>query len=205
VQELIQTTAAGLERAVNAALALDHEAEDRLWRLDGRVLAVELTGLAAPLTVIPVAGRLTIAPAWDGEVDATIHGAPFSLLRLGLGDQGTVRRGDVRITGRVEVAQSFQRLFSELDIDWEEHVSRLLGDAAAHRLGGLARDLGRWADRLFGNGLATTGEYLREERRWLPSAPAVAARREDIAILRDDVARVEARIRLLEEQNRAGT
>ncbi|MGM0476405.1 MAG: ubiquinone biosynthesis accessory factor UbiJ [Pseudomonadota bacterium] len=205
MQELIQTTAAGLERAVNAALALDPEAEGHLRRLDGRVLAVELTGLGASLAVIPVAGRLTIAPAWDGEADATIHGAPFSLLRLGLGDQGTVRRGDVRISGRVEVAQSFQRFFDQLDIDWEEHASRLLGDATAHRLGGLARDLGHWAGRLFGNGLATTGEYLREERRWLPSAPAVAARREDIATLRDDVARMEARIRLLEDRGGAGT
>lgn len=200
MQELIQTTAAGLERAINAALALDPEAEGRLHRLDGRILAIDLTGLGTTLTVVPVAGRLTLAPAWDGEVDATIHGAPLSLLRLGLGDQGPVRRGDVRISGQVEVAQSFQRFFQQLDVDWEEHVARLLGDPVAHRLGGLARELRGWAGRLFDNGLTTGGEYLREERRWLPSAPAVAAWREDAATLRDDVARLEARLRLLEEK-----
>ncbi len=205
MQELIQTTAAGLEQAVNAALALDPEARSRLERLDGRVLAVELTGLGATLAVIPVAGRLTLAPAWDGEADATLHGAPLSLLRLGLGDQGVVRRGDVRISGRVEVAQSFQRFFDQLDIDWEEHVSRLVGDPLAHRLGGLVRDLGQWAGGMLGNGLATGGEYLREERRWLPTRAAVAARREDIATLRDDVARLEARVRLRENDRGDGT
>lgn len=199
MDELIQMVAASLERAVNAALSLDPEARERLRGLEGQVLAVALQGLGTTLTVIPVAGRLTVAPAWDGEVDATISAPPLALLNLAVsGDNGLVRRGEVTIHGRVEVAQAFQGFFEQLNIDWEEHVARLVGDPLSHRLGGIVRGLGQWAGDWLDRGLQTSGEYLREEGHWLPSGPEVAVWRDDVATLRDDVARLEARLRLLE-------
>ena len=200
MQELIQLVAAGLERAVNATLALDPEARDKLRSLEGRALAIELSGLDTTVTVLAVDGRLTIAPAWDGTVDATLAAAPFTLLRLGLtGDTALVRRGHVTILGDVPVAQAYQDFFQQLDIDWEEHVARLLGDGPAHRLGSTLQGIGGWLRERLDSGLGIGGEYLQEEARALPSAPEVAVWREDVATLRDDVARLEARLRLLEQ------
>ena len=54
----------------------------------------------------------------------------------------------MRVSGDAETAQSFQKLFKAARPDFEEQLSRLVGDAAAHHMANVARpalDFGRRA------------------------------------------------------------
>ena len=191
-----------LEQALNAALALDPRTVARLARLEGRVIAIELSGTGIRLTLQPtVEGRLRLMGDYDGEVDTTLRGAPFAMLRMSSGRTGEgLFRGGVEIDGDVELGTQIQRLFEQLDIDWEEHLSRLTGDIIAHQIGNTVRDLFAWGERAAEHLGRDSADYLQEEREVLPVDWEVEEFIQGVDTLRSDVDRIEARIKRLTKQ-----
>ncbi|MGM0412653.1 MAG: ubiquinone biosynthesis accessory factor UbiJ [Pseudomonadota bacterium] len=206
MHELIQMVAAGLERAANAALALDPEAARRLAPLEGRTMAVVVRGTGVTVAITPSEGGLLLGLEADpADADAVVTGAPLSLLRLVAGEgNGPVHEGAVTITGDTGFAQSLNAALAALDIDWEEHAARLVGDATAYSAGRAVRSGLDWLRGLAATAEANAAEYAREEADILPSAGRYRAWSADVARLRDDVARLEARLRLLEEKRGGG-
>jgi len=191
----------GLERAINALLALDPDAGRQLARLHGKVIRLELDGI--PLEFFLVAGhdgQLQLLEHIDGEPDATLAGSPLDLLRARDPESGATElfAGRVRLRGDQALAQAFSQTLSGLDIDWEEHLARLIGDIPAHELGRAARTLPQEGRRLRESGSETLSDYLTEEARLLPHHLEADDFLNDVDRLRDDVARLEARITLLE-------
>jgi ubiquinone biosynthesis protein UbiJ len=72
-----------------------------------------------------------------------------------------------------------------------------VGDVAAHQLGNLARGVAGWG-RASAEALARdAGEYLQEERRWLPHRRPVQGWMAEVDRLRGDLDRLEARVERL--------
>jgi ubiquinone biosynthesis protein UbiJ len=190
---------AGLEQALNAALALDPKTGERLARLQGRVIAMELRGTGITLTLQPTReGKLRLMGDYDGEVDTTLRGAPLAMLRLSSGRTGEgMFKGGVEIDGDVELGQQIQRVFEKLDIDWEEHLSRLTGDIIAHQIGNTVRGLFAWGERTAEHLGRDAADYLQEERDVLPVDWEVEEFIQGVDTLRSDVDRIEARVRRL--------
>lgn len=190
---------AGLEQAINAALALDPKSGERLARLDGRVVAIELSGTGIRLFLQPHGSGLRLMGHFDGDADTTLRGAPLSMLRLGTGRTGEgMFRGGVVIDGDVELGTRFQRIFEQLDIDWEEHLSRLSGDIIAHQLGNGVRSLLSWGERSSDHLGQDIADYLQEEREVLPVGWEVSEFIDSVDVLRSDVDRLEARVKRLQ-------
>lgn len=191
---------AGLETAVNAALALDPKTGERLQRLEGKVIAIELSGIGLRLFVQPAKGGLRLMGDFDGTVDTTLRGAPFAMLRMSSGRTGEgLFKGGVEIDGDVELGTRIQRVFEQLDIDWEEHISRLTGDIIAHQLGNTVRGLFAWGERSTDHLGEDVADYLQEERDVLPVGWEVEEFIEGVDTLRSDVDRIEARIKRLQK------
>lgn len=178
-------------RALNHLLRAEPWARERLAPFAGETLAVQ-----AP--VFPEV-RLTVAE--DGSLQAAAAGAQPSLtVKLRPGALAAAARGEehllreVDIAGNARLASELMFLARHLRWDVEEDLSRVVGDVAAHRLVGAAREVAAWhrdAARRFADGLL---EYAVEEKGML-------ARREDLAALalaqaqlRDALDRLEARI-----------
>jgi len=190
---------AGLEQALNAALALDPKTLERLARLHGRVIAIELRGTGIRLVVQPETDGLRLMGHYDGEVETTLRGAPFALLRMSTGRTGEgMFSGEVEIEGDVELGQQIQRVFEKLDIDWEEHLARLSGDIIAHQLGNTVRGLLRWGERAADHLGQDTADYLQEETDTLPVPWEVEAFIAEVDTLRSGVDRIEARVKRLQ-------
>lgn len=191
-----------LEQAVNAALALDPRTGERLARLQGKVIAIELRGTGITFTLQPTTeGKLRLMGDYDGEVDTTLRGAPFALLRMSTGRTGEgMFSGEVAIDGEVELGQQIQRVFEKLDIDWEEHLSRLTGDIVAHQIGNTMRGLFAWGERAAEHLGRDTADYLQEESDTLPVDWEVEEFIKGVDTLRSDVDRIEARVKRLAKQ-----
>lgn len=191
-----------LEQALNAALALDPKTGARLARLQGRVIAVELRGTGITLTLQPTAeGKLRLMGDYDGEIDTTLRGAPFALLRMSSGRTGEgMFSGEVEIDGDVELGQQIQRVFEKLDIDWEEHLSRLTGDIIAHQIGNSMRGLFAWGQRSADHLGRDTADYLQEENDTLPLDWEVEEFIQGVDSLRGGVDRIEARVKRLSKK-----
>jgi ubiquinone biosynthesis protein UbiJ len=190
-----------LESACNAWLRLDPATPPRLAQFAGKVIAMHLRGLELTLYLLPDAQGVQVQAHHEGEADTTISGTPLGLVDMTLGGQGadTLFKGDVAISGDVELGQAFKRVLDDMDIDWEEWLSQLTGDVLAHKLGNLVRGLAEWgrdSGRTMGRDVA---EYLEYEGRFVVTRPALTPFFAAVDTLRDDVERLEARIARLKD------
>lgn len=198
--EAVALIEAAVETALNRVLRLDPEAFEQLRDFDGKVIALEMRGTGLTLTLLPGAEGIQVMSASAIEPDTVISGTPLALLELGFGDAHRVLfAGEVTISGDVETGQAFKRLLDRMEIDWEELLSRYSGDIIAHQLGELVRGVQQWgrqARRTLGNNLS---EYLQHESRDLALREDVEMFGRDVDQLRDDSARLESRLALLQQ------
>jgi ubiquinone biosynthesis accessory factor UbiJ len=145
------------------------------------------------------AGGENSAPS-SSSVDVTLR-IPVALLpRLARRDESAY--ASVEFTGDSELASTLSTIARHVNWDFEEDLSRWIGDAAANRVGSGARALRTWGNDASTRLTANFAEYLTEEKR----AFATARELEQLAVanekLRDDVARLEARMSQLQSTPR---
>lgn len=184
-----------LRALVNRGLRSSSTAASLAGALEGRSLALVISGTPLRLTLLVRDGLVDIEPGTPPTPDTLIEGPPLSLLGLlGSDPQAPLRAGQVRLSGSTEVADRYRELLAAAAPDLEEELSRLLGDPAAHQAGRLARGGAHWAREAAGSLARSLGEYLREERRTLPARPEVEEWIAAVDTLRSDVDRAEARL-----------
>ena len=190
-----------IENLLNRNLPRSPRARELASSLVGKRVRVEARGLGWVLIVesLNTSIRLTRESMEGQPPDADISGSLLNLAALaGSHPEEVIQRGDVNIRGDAEVAQKFRELAMLLKPDVEEELSRLIGDTPAHqalRLVRLATGFGRRAAK---TGVRNVAEYLAHERGDLvPRAEAEDFYR-GVERLREDLDRIEARARLLE-------
>ena len=201
--ELAVAATAGLEQLVNAWLALDPDALARFQACAGKVIALELQGTGLTLFCLPGTSGLNFMSQYQGQADTTLSGRPYALFKMGIGDSTQVMLdGEVKFRGDVELGQAFKRAMDRLDIDWEEHLSRLTGDVFAHQAGHFVREISQWWQNSRARLAADTREYIQDEVQLNPSRSEVEEFYAEVARLRDDIARLDARFDLLQKKQR---
>jgi ubiquinone biosynthesis protein UbiJ len=193
---------AALETAINQYLQLDPEAVANLAHLQDRIIAIHLRDLDLTLYFIPTDKGLQLMGQYEGEADATISGTSMAMLRMGLGGnkEKILFSGDVEIAGDTELGHRFKNILDKMDIDWEEHLSRIIGDVAAHQLGRVARSASQWMQKAFDTLTLDTSEYLQEELRMVSTNAEIEEFNREVDTLRTDVDRMEARVKRLQEK-----
>jgi ubiquinone biosynthesis protein UbiJ len=193
--------AAGLEMALNQYLRLDPDIPPRLAALDGKVIAIE-PGVGLSFYLLPSADGVRVVDRYEGEFSVRIRGPLVALAR-----QWRDQRvdGGIAVEGDTAVGREFQTILAGLDIDWEEQLSRVVGDAAAHHLGNLWRGFRGWGRRTFDILSRDGAEYLQQELRALPPRHAVERFLSAVDILREDADRLAVRIERLRRQIAAGS
>jgi len=177
--------------ALNRLLEAEAWARERLAPFAGETVEFRAPPLPALRFAIVEGGRL--APGSAPSLRITLQ--PESLPALLRGEEHFMRT--VGIDGNAQLAQEVLHLARHLRWDVEEDLSRLVGDAAAHRLAGLARDFATWqldVARRLAEGFM---EYAQEDGRLLAPRAGYAAHAADIARLRDALERLEKRIERL--------
>ncbi len=201
--ELPEVAVAALEQAINRYIALDPEGAARLAALHGRVILIETEGFGTRLYLIPGPTGIQFFGEYDGEPDCTLRGTPLALARMGVvsNKEEPLFSGDVQVEGDTHLAQAFGDLVSGIQVDWEEQLSRLVGDTLAHQVGSGVRAAGRWGRQSADNLSLDLKEYLQEEARLLPSRYEIEAFLDQADTLRDDVERLAARVERLSRRS----
>ncbi len=209
-----------LEAALNRALALDPDTRDGLRPLDGRSVVLSLDppgGEGAPLALrLTVAGdRLNVGPAdTDASPDLAVRSTLAGALSFGMqallprllgtrdndaADDG-VPVGRMRIEGDADLARRLQRLAERFDPDWRQPFSAVFGDVIGVQIANATAAALKQA-RISGQKFAeSTAEYLTEESRDVVPRAELDAFYDDVDALRDDAARLAARIARLKPQ-----
>lgn len=121
---------------LNHVLMQEKEATDRLVRQKGRVARVQWRAYSMALVITP-AGLFNLAPEAavpDLRLEVT-ETSPLTLAQTAL-------RGDkpsIRIEGDVQLAAEINWLVDHVRWDVEEDLAKVIGDAPAHTVAGVAR------------------------------------------------------------------
>jgi len=187
---------------LNRNIAESTPARELCLKLSGTVVAVRVRNTALAAYFIVNDEVLDVVTSSADAPDVVITGSIITLARMaGQSGETAIRDGSLDLTGDAETAREFQQLLAFAKPDVEEELSGIVGDVAAHRLGEIARGLGRWGRDARSTMGANVREYLQEESRDAPSRYEVDAFSKNVGTLRDDVDRVEARLnRLLKDR-----
>jgi ubiquinone biosynthesis protein UbiJ len=179
--------------AINHLLAAELWAREALMPFAGQIVEIRPAPLPPLRLVIREDGLVGRAPEGEPALVITLKPeAPAALLR---GKEHFLHA--VEVSGNAKLADAVMLLARDLRWDFEEDLSRLVGDIAAHRIAGAARDFAAWqadAARRMAESLSdyfTVESGLLASRAELESFAAAAAR------LRDDLERLEQRVRRL--------
>lgn len=107
---------------------------------------------------------------------------------------------DARVEGDADLAAAVSFVMANLRWEYEEDLSAVVGDVAAHRIGRGARQFSAWPAEAAESLARAAAEYLSEERRVLATPLAVEEFTDEVDELRDAVERLEKRIDRLARQ-----
>lgn len=194
---LPQSLIAALESACNKYLALDDETLPKLAMFEGKIIAIEILGLNEKIILYPSAEGIMLLSAEeeDSDADTIISGTPMALAKLGASNDAAsvLFGGEVRITGDTRLGHQFKNVLQQMHIDWEEHLSRYVGDMAAHQTGNAARDFSKWLQRTASSFNLNMGEYLQEESQLVVGKAEINRFVKEVDDLRNTLERIEAR------------
>ncbi len=186
---------------LNRNIAESTPARELCKDLSGTVVAVRVRDTALAAYFVIADDTLNIAATSPTEPDIIINGSLLTLARMaGESGDAAIRDGSLDMSGDAELADRFQQLLIHARPDLEEELSGIVGDVAAHRLGEFARGIGRWGRSARSTMGSNIKEYLQEESRDTPSRYEVERFSANVSALRDDVARVEARLNRLRDK-----
>jgi ubiquinone biosynthesis protein UbiJ len=197
---MISMALSGLQTVINQYLSLAHNRDELLAPLSGKVVAVHLQGLGQTIYFFLSRQKMELLREFPGTPDAEIRGTLWSLAAMKFSKQRRgLLTGDVTIDGNMQVAQQFNDLMDQLDIDWEEHLAKLTGDSIAHTLGNMIRQTCRWGKKTRETLTLNVSEYVQHEISCFPSRIETDDFLNDVDELRSDVDRLSLRIKQLTE------
>ncbi len=207
--------ARSLSIAVNHLLAREPWARTQLAAYAGKTLKLALPAVTLELRILedgsvaPAQRAAAAASAADDEAnagasaetaidfDVTIAVALDALPAFAQGGQAAALK-HVRIAGDAEFATLIARLAEQLRWDPEEDLAALLGDAPAHQLSMGARTAFARVRRNGRNLIEALADYWLDEDPQLVRHAQLERMGDDVATLRDALARLEKRIERLE-------
>ena len=142
-------------------------------------------------------GEVATAPR-EAQPDVTVTVSPAAVLRATADPESAWR--DAQISGDTEFAAAIDYIRRNVRWDFEEDLSRVVGDIAAHLIVKGARELDRRGRDAVVNLGRAFAEYATYERPLVASARAIEEFNRDVDEMRDAVERLEKRLELLLRQ-----
>jgi len=181
------------ERSLNHLLRQSPGATEALRRHAGRSVRFDLTLAQFDCRI---ADDGCFSEAVVDTPDAVLRPTPALLARLPFFGRDAWRFAEY--SGDPALLATLDRVFKQLNWDVEADLAPLVGDIAAHRLHTMGRDalagIAHTASALGHN----ASEYLVEEAELMARGVDVARFNHEVDLLADGVARLDARLRLLE-------
>jgi ubiquinone biosynthesis protein UbiJ len=191
---------AAAEAAVNAALRLSPHSIEALKALEDQVIALECTRPAITLYLHSNAsGELQLHGVHDGPVSTRVVGSAddFRSLAQARDPAAALINGGIQLEGSSHTLIAMQRIFNDLDIDWEAPLVSGLGDVAGHQLASMLSAAFSWSRQAGSNLRRQLEEFAIEEARLAPPRLALEHFYADVQDLNERSERLAQRVERL--------
>ncbi len=184
--------------ALNHLLRQNPWAAERLRPFAGKTIRLQVPPLQTTLTLDGAGECVAAAP--DAPIDAEILVPASAALRLLANPSSAMTLATLQ--GDMDLATTFGKVLQQIRWDFEEDLSRVVGDIPAHQL---TQTGARVRQELSRQALSLAGMFAEY---WLEEEPLIAKRvhlerfSSAIDALRDDAERLEKRLEKLEQARR---
>jgi len=194
-----------IEQGLNRYIRLDPEYRRHLPRFEGKVIHIHMTSPLFSLYLIGHADGFLVQQHYAADADARIQGTLIQFTRMLSAAESektaALFQKKIIIEGDISLGQQFQAYFQRLDVDWEEQLSQITGDVVAHQGFTLAGQFHTFVRKANHSVRQSVAEYLQYESEDLVDARDIEDLLQSIDRVRDDVDRLEARIKRLSAVN----
>ncbi|WP_287112009.1 SCP2 sterol-binding domain-containing protein [Methylobacillus sp.] len=188
-----------LTRLLHHLLAQNSWAMQQLQPFGGKHARLLLPPFSVTLAVLEDGG-LAIAGE-TADTDATITVPPSVALRMLAGDESAGTAASV--SGDTEFAAALASVLQDMSWEYEEDLSRIIGDAPAHEAAKLGRAAVSHARRQAANVAGMLAEYWQEEQPLIAKKRHIEQFMRDVDTLREDAERLQKRIDKLKSRLQA--
>lgn len=182
--------------ALNHLLAQNSWAFERLARFSGKTARFEVAPLSFAYTILPDGALTSADKAATPDVLCVI--APSLLPRLALHDE--LAHAQIQSAGDAALLSEIFFLSRNLRWDAAEDLSHVTGDIAAERI--VQTVQGKQFGASAVNLAQAAAEYFTEEQPLIAKPQQINSFMQQVDILRDDLARLEQRIRRLSDEEK---
>lgn len=165
-----------LETGVNQLHQLDTSAAQKRKQLNGTIIGVSLKELNKPLYFVISKQQVDVLSVFEGSTDCFIRISCSALHKLQDNHQLThlIKTGQLEVDGDIQLVQKFAQLLTDMEIDWEEHLSHKVGDVIAHKFCYHLKQLHQGVMGQFKTAEKQTALYITEELKLAPGGLEVA-------------------------------
>lgn len=185
-----------VETTVNKLHQLDSSAKQKRKSLDGTVIGVSLKELNKPLYFVISQQQIDILSCYEAQADCFIRLNFMTLIELQDNHQLThlIKSGQLEVDGDIKTVQKFAQLLTEMDIDWEEHLSTKVGDLLAHKIVYIAKKSTKTLSKLSNKAQKQLAEIITEELKLAPGPLQVAHFCDQVSEIEEQVATLEKKL-----------
>jgi ubiquinone biosynthesis accessory factor UbiJ len=185
-----------LTRLLNHLIQQNSWAKPHLAQFGGKTVRFSIPPVSADLTILEDGG---MAVAGESALpDASIILPLPVAMRLLAKDNAAASLASLE--GDTELAAALAKILRDLSWDYEEDLSRLIGDIPAHQLAEFGRKAVSEVRSQSLNVAQMASEYLQEEQPMLAKKMRVVQFNQGVDTLREDIERLAKRIEKLSAQ-----
>lgn len=183
-----------ITRLLNHLVSQNNWARGQLQPYAGKTIEFSIMPASVAVTILEDGG---LAAAGERALaDASVSMPPSVALRLLANDEAANTL--VALSGDTELAAAVARILRGLRWEYEEDLSRVIGDLPAHQMAAFGRKAAAEIRHQAWNAAAMLSEYWQEEQPLIAKKRHVAEFVREVDRLRDDAERLAKRIGKLE-------
>ena len=186
---------------LNRYLEQDLERADQLSQINGKIIRIMIKEIKLDLFMQVYESYVQEVIQQDITADVEIN---LSLAALpdyltGADADKLIKNGTIEIKGDAHIASVLQNTLKEIEVDWEEIISKYTGDAVAYQIGKGARVLQAFSQRMRDNFRQDLRDYLQDNVQVSATQAEVDQFVKDVDGTRAQADRLEARLARLEQ------
>jgi len=188
-----------IDSALNKALALDPELPAKLIAFSGKVISIHFKDIDKTLYLLPEDNHIRVLSHYDGDVDTRMSGSPISIMKMMMTPNVAtlLLKGEVEISGDTRLGNEFKKLFREMQLDWQQPLSKIIGDNATQVVELKSKKMHSWLKKSFSSTSNSLSEYFQEESRDIVTETELEIFNQQVDDVRNNTDRLQARYQAL--------
>lgn len=181
-----------IEKAINLAL-MQMEQLPELDSLENKTLAVHIEPINFVVYITLHDRAIRLTRDCSEEPVTTVRGYPSSFISYLINKEKQLPKA-IKVEGDINALMQLNKIIQNFDLDWEEILSKFIGDPATHIVSKNLKQFKNWLQDSTQSVKHNTSEYLVDEIKVTPSAFELNEFNQSVDELRDRVARLEKHI-----------